>query len=200
MDTSRSSPDQLSYINLCREPLNSNFLTLKPIINLIQVDNSVTPMHKKRGKRGKTKKELEAELKEKEEDILRLRADFENYRKQLNREKEEFAKIANEKLITQLLDVVDNFERAISTINDKETMKGIKMVYRQFYKILEENGLKKIEALGKKFDPYYHEVLMREESDKEDGTIIEEFQTGYMLKEKVIRHSKVKVAKNIKDE
>jgi len=157
-------------------------------------------MHKKRGKRGKTKKELEAELKEKEEDILRLRADFENYRKQLNREKEEFAKIANEKLITQLLDVVDNFERAISTINDKETMKGIKMVYRQFYKILEENGLKKIEALGKKFDPYYHEVLMREESDKEDGTIIEEFQTGYMLKEKVIRHSKVKVAKNIKDE
>ncbi|RLI92745.1 MAG: nucleotide exchange factor GrpE [Candidatus Altiarchaeales archaeon] len=159
-------------------------------------------MHKKkkRRKRGKTKKELEAELREKEEDILRLRADFENYRKQLDREKEEFARMANEKLITQLLDVVDNFERAIPTIKDEETMKGIKMVYRQFYKILEENGLKKIDALGKKFDPYYHEVLMREESDKEDGTIIEEFQPGYMLKEKVIRHSKVKVAKNIKDE
>jgi len=157
-------------------------------------------MHKKKRKTGKTKKDLEDELKEKEEDILRIRADFENYRKQLDREKEEFAKIANEKLITQLLDVIDNLERAILTINDEETMKGIKMLYKQFYKILEENGLKKIEAIGKKFDPYYHEVLMREESDKEDGIITEEFQSGYMLKEKVIRHSKVKIAKNTKGE
>ena len=155
-------------------------------------------------KKRKTKKDeierLKNELNECKEKLLRLQADSENYRKQLDREKEEFARMANEKLITQLLDVVDNFERAIPTIKDEETMKGIKMVYRQFYKILEENGLKKIDALGKKFDPYYHEVLMREESDKEDGTIIEEFQPGYMLKEKVIRHSKVKVAKNIKDE
>lgn len=157
-------------------------------------------MHRRKRKIGKTKRDLEAELKEKEEDILRLRADFENYRKQLDREKEEFAKIANERLITQLLDVVDNFERAISTINDKETAEGIEMVYKQFYRILEENGLKKIEALGKRFDPYYHEVLMQEKSDKEDGTIIEEFQPGYILKEKVIRHSKVKIAKNIKGE
>jgi molecular chaperone GrpE len=154
-------------------------------------------MHGRKGKTGKTRKDLEAELQGREEDILRLRADFENYRKQLDREKEEFAKTANARLITQLLDVVDNLERAISTINDSKTAEGVEMIYRQFYKTLEENGLRKIEALGRKFDPYHHEVLMREDSDKEDGTVVEELQTGYMLKDKVIRHSKVKIAKKI---
>ncbi len=154
-------------------------------------------MHKKK-KTEKPTKDPEAELKEKEEDILRLRADFENYRKQLDREKELFAKIANEKLITQLLDVVDNLERASSTVKDEKTAEGIKMIYKQFYKILEENGLRKIEAQGRKFDPYHHEVFIQDESDKEDGTIIEELQTGYMLKGKVIRHSRVKIAKNAK--
>lgn len=154
-------------------------------------------MHGRKSKTGKTRKDLEAEVKGREEDILRLRADFENYRKQLDREKEEFAKTANSRLITQLLDVVDNLERASSTIKDRKTAEGVEMIYKQFYKTLEENGLRKIEALGREFDPYYHEVLMREDSDKEDGTVVEEFQTGYMLKDKVIRHSKVKIAKKI---
>ena len=146
----------------------------------------------------KTKRDLESELREKEEDILRLRAEFENYRKQLDREKEHFAKLANEKLITQLLDVLDNLDRAMSTIRDKETAEGVNMIYKQFHKILEENGLKRIEALGKRFDPYYHEALMQENSEKEDGTIVEEFQPGYILKDKVIRPAKVRVAVELK--
>jgi molecular chaperone GrpE len=151
-------------------------------------------------KKRKTKRDLEAALKDKEGDILGLRADFENYRKQLDREKEHFSRLASERLITQLLGVVDNFERAISTISDKKTAEGIEMVYGQLYKILEESGLKRIDAIGKKFDPYYHDVLMRENSEKEDGIVIEELQPGYMLREKVIRHSKVKIAKKTEGE
>lgn len=147
-------------------------------------------------KKRKTKKDeierLKNELNECKEKLLRLQADSENYRKQLDREKEEFMRYSNEKLITELLDVIDNFERAIKNSHDP----GVKMIYNQFLNVLKAHGLKPIDALGKKFDPYYHEAFLQEESDKDEGTIIGEFQKGYMLNQRVIRHSKVKVAKN----
>ncbi|HDI72788.1 MAG: nucleotide exchange factor GrpE [Candidatus Altiarchaeales archaeon] len=161
-------------------------------------------MHSKHRKRGKSKKELEKEvegLKKEIEELrkhsLRQRADFENYRKQLDREREEFMKYANEKLITQLLEVIDNFERALPELekNDPESARGIEMIYKQLMQILEKAGLRRIEAIGKKFDPYYHEAFLREKSDEPEGTILEELQKGYMLNLKVIRHSKVKVSK-----
>lgn len=161
-------------------------------------------MHPKVRKKRKSKKELEKEveilkkeIKELREHSLRQMADFENYRKQLDREREEFMEYANEKLITQLLEVIDNFERALPILkeNDPESAHGIEMVYKQLVQILEKSGLRRIEAIGKKFDPYYHEVFLQEESDEPEGTIIEELQKGYMLNSKVIRHSKVKVSK-----
>lgn len=157
-------------------------------------------MHSKVKKKGKSKKDLEKEIEELREHSLRQRADFENYRKQLDREREEFMKYTNEKLITQLLEVIDNFERALPTLkkNDPESAEGIEMVYKQLMQILEKYGLKKIEALGKKFDPYYHEAFLYEESDEPEGTILEELQKGYMLDLKIIRHSKVKVSKENK--
>ncbi|HEX55091.1 MAG: nucleotide exchange factor GrpE [Candidatus Altiarchaeales archaeon] len=159
---------------------------------------------KKKGRRGKSKKELELEIKKLKRDleeqndrILRLQAEFDNYRKYVEKEKERFREIANESLIKDLLDVIDSFELAIKDVasRDKEIATGIEMIYRKFMDVLEKHGLKRIDAVGKKFDPYYHEVFMQEESDEPDGTIIEEFQPGYMLNFKVIRHSKVKVSK-----
>ncbi len=152
-------------------------------------------MDKHKKVKRKSTKELEADLKQKEEDILRLRADFENYRKHLEKEKTAFIRLSNEQLIAQLLEVLDNFERALPLIKEEKASEGINMIYKQLEKILVDNGLRRIDAAGKKIDPFYHEALLHEESDKEDGTIIEELQKGYMLKDKVIRHSKVKIAK-----
>ncbi|MBN2014070.1 MAG: nucleotide exchange factor GrpE [Candidatus Altiarchaeota archaeon] len=148
--------------------------------------------------RRRTKKQLESELKERGEEILRLKAEFENYRKHLDREREAFIKVANEQLIRQLLEVLDNFERALPLIKDEKAIEGITMIHKQFKKVLEDAGLRRIESLGRRFDPYYHEVLLQEESKEEDDIIVEELQPGYMLKDKVIRHAKVKIAKNMK--
>ena len=134
----------------------------------------------------KAAEELESRLKY-------LQADFENYRKNLDKEKAEFEKSANESLVRELLAVIDDFERVLQ--NAKEDKPGLEMVFRNFTGILEKKGLKKIEALGKPFDPYYHEAMISEKSDRPEGTILEELQNGYMLNSKVIRHSKVKVAK-----
>jgi len=150
-------------------------------------------------KRKRKEDEKEVELQECKDQLLRLRAEFENYKKHLDREYNEKVKNSNADLIKNLLPVLDTFEIAINEIKKKDTQtaEGIELIYREIFKILEKNGLKKIESIGKKFDPYYHEIVMQELSDKEDGTIIEEFQKGYMLNDKVIRHSKVKISKQL---
>ncbi|MGC8817253.1 MAG: nucleotide exchange factor GrpE [Candidatus Hadarchaeum sp.] len=145
--------------------------------------------------------ELQREMEEKaklaEERLNQLKylqADFENYRKSLDREREQIIELANEGLIKDLLVVLDDFERALGSMKEGKDKEGLRMLYKNFFKILEQRGLRPIEALGKKFDPYYHEAVLREKSDQEEGTVLEELQKGYMLKSKVIRHSKVKVA------
>lgn len=158
---------------------------------------SKTKVRLRKKEKTKTKKELEAEIEELKDQLLRKNADFENYKKQLTREKTNFIVYANEKLITDLLTTMDNLERAVKEIRKKEpeSAQGIEMICQEFMKVLEGNGLKKINALGVKLDPYYHEVFMQEPSDEPEDTIIEELQPGYMLNLKVIRHSKVKVSK-----
>ncbi len=147
------------------------------------------------------KKELIEKLNEKTklaetylEQLKYLQADFDNYKKKLMNEREEFVSQANENLIKELLGVLDDFERSLVLIKNEDDLRGVELVYKNFLKILESFGLKKIEAEGKKFDPYYHEILLKEKSDKEEGVILEEFQKGYLLNGKVIRHSKVKVS------
>lgn len=151
-------------------------------------------------------KHLDADLKkqfeEKEKKIddltdtlKRLQAEFDNYRKQTEKQKADFAKYATAELISKLLAVVDSFELAMRNTNDKEKfVEGMKIIYAQLYSALQSEGLRPIEALGHKFDPYMHEVLMKEASDKGDETVLEEFQKGYMLHDKVLRHSKVKIS------
>jgi len=140
-------------------------------------------------------KDKNAKIEELTDTLKRLQAEFENYKKWNTKEKSEFLKYAHADLISHLLPVLDSFEMALKNTNDKEKfIVGIKMIYAQFHSILEAEGLRPIKAAGEKFDPYKHEVLMKEESNRSEDTILEEFQKGYMLNDKVLRHSKVKVS------
>ena len=124
-----------------------------------------------------------------------MQADFENYVKRFEKEKEQIIKLANEKLITELMVILDDFESSLRAVKDDNVKRGLKMVQDKFLNILKKHELKEIEAMGRLFDPNFHEVLYKEASEQEDDTIIEEIQKGYTLHSKVIRPSKVKVAK-----
>lgn len=132
--------------------------------------------------------------------IQRLQAEFENFKKSAEKEKAEHIKYASESVVKDLLDPYENLERAIengkNSDNKDSLLDGVEMTYKQMQDVLEKNGLEPIEALGKKFDPYKHEVLLSEtRDDVEEGTILEEIQKGYTLNKKVIKYSKVKISK-----
>ncbi len=146
-------------------------------------------------------KQLEEE-KAKTEDsynrLLRLQADFDNYRRRTQTEKEEFFKYATESVMLALLPVLDNFQLALEAKeNDPaKVVEGVEMIYRQMLDVLQKEGLSVIEALGGEFDPEKHEAVMQEPAgDKEDNTVTQELRRGYCLKEKVIRPTMVVVAK-----
>ena len=133
--------------------------------------------------------------------MLRLQADFDNTRKRLEKEKQDFVKFANEGLIVELLNVLDDLERAVDLTESKHQdlpafLKGIEMILAHLYETLKEYGVKPIEAQDKIFDPNFHEALMQiEDNDVPEHTIVEELQKGYLMNERVIRTSKVKVSK-----
>jgi len=131
--------------------------------------------------------------------LQRLQAEFENYKKRIEREKAEYKKYVVAEFIQKLLPVLDSFELALRNTNDNEKfMKGVELIYAQLYGVLEAEGLRPIKAVDEKCDPYKHEVLLKQESDKEEDTILEELQKGYMLNNFVLRHSKVKVSEKKK--
>lgn len=139
--------------------------------------------------------EKQQKIEELTDTLKRLQAEFENFKKRIDKEKAEFVKFAHADVIAQMLPVLDSFEIALKNTNDKEKfVEGVKIIFAQLYSALEAEGLRPIKAAGEKFDPYKHEILMKEESDKPEGTIVEEFQRGYMLNDKVLRFSKVKVS------
>ncbi|MCD4781047.1 MAG: nucleotide exchange factor GrpE [Candidatus Omnitrophica bacterium] len=146
-------------------------------------------------------KEAVTGFKEYKEKYIRLYAEFDNARKRMERDKMEFLKYANEEIILQFLDVLDDFERSVSAAEKKHEdydafLKGIEMVMAQIYEMLKRNGVSPLDIQGQKFDPTYHEVLLQEETaDVEEGTIIQEFQKGYAYNDRVIRTAKVKLAK-----
>lgn len=147
------------------------------------------------------KAELEAKEnlnKEYSDRVLRLQADFDNFRRRTRQEKEELSAIVVQNLIGELLPVIDNLERALSAdAADGAALKtGIDMVYKQLMTTLNQNGVEMIEALGGKFDPNFHQAVIREASSEEEDTILEELQRGYSVRGKVIRPSMVKVAGN----
>lgn len=129
--------------------------------------------------------------------LQRLQAEFENYSKRVDKECKDFRKFAKAELVVKLLPTLDSFELALKNNQDPEKFKkGVEMIYAQLYQILEDEGLRKIDVKGKKFDHNYHEVLLTEDCEgKEDEAILEELQKGYMLGDRVVRYSKVKVCK-----
>ncbi|CAG5093338.1 Protein grpE [Thermobacillus xylanilyticus] len=143
--------------------------------------------------------ELESQIEEYRQRLLRAQADFDNFRRRTQREKEELAKYASMELISRLLPVLDNFERAIGASKDsgdfEALAKGVDMIHRQLLQLLEQEGLKPMETVGQPFNPEFHEAVMRVESDEhEEGTVVEELQRGYILKDRVIRPAMVKVS------
>jgi molecular chaperone GrpE len=143
---------------------------------------------------------LEKEVAALKDKNLRLYAEFDNARKRMERDRVEFVKYANEKLISEFLNVLDNLERTVDVAKAKHQdydafLKGIEMVMKELTGLLTKNGVKPIEAKGKKFDPHCEEVLMMEDSGAEEGTVLDELQKGYYLGDRVIRTAKVKIAK-----
>lgn len=138
--------------------------------------------------------EYEAKIAESEDLAKRMKADFENLKKNSEKEKQGYKALICSSFIEKLLPVLDTFDQAMLNTSSESERKGLGLVYSQMLDILSKEGLKPIETIGKTFDPYLHEILMKESSDKDDDEIIEEFQKGYTLGERVIRHSKVKVS------
>ena len=126
---------------------------------------------------------------------LRLMADFQNYKKRVEKEKKDLYSYANEKLVTEQLEVLDNFERALEQeTSDENFKKGMEMIFKQLSNVLEKSGLAEIAALGEDFDPNVHNAVMTEETeDYESGKVSGVMQKGYTLNGKVIRPSMVKV-------
>lgn len=144
--------------------------------------------------------ELEAKLQEYENRYLRLLADFDNFRRRVKLDKEADEKYRAQHLITNLLPALDNFERAMQIEPDNEQTRalldGVNMVYKSIIEALKSEGAEQIEAVGKEFDPNLHQAVMQAEDDEAgENIVVEEFQKGYMLKDRVIRPAMVKVSK-----
>ncbi len=130
---------------------------------------------------------------------LRAQADFDNFRRRTLKEKEELAQYATSKLVTELLPVMDNFERALVTTPANPEFeafaKGVNMIFRQLEGVLKAEGLTAMETVGQPFNPEYHQAIMQVESEEyEEGIVTEEIQKGYLLKDKVLRPAMVKVS------
>ena len=144
-----------------------------------------------------SKEEVREEGKEEDNDLryLRLMADFQNYKRRVEKEKKDLYAYANENIMSDLLTVMDNFERALEHDADENFKEGIEMIFKQLQDALEKSGLAEIPALGEDFDPNVHNAVMAEETeDYESGKVSGVMQKGYTLNGKVIRPSMVKVA------
>ena len=157
-----------------------------------------------------SKKELLARLEEAEKEssenydkYLRACAELENYKKRAAKDRENFIKYGNETLIKEILPTVDSMERALEHACNSDDFEafvdGLRMIRDTFISVLGKQGVEEIEAIGKDFDPNFHEAMMQVEGGKEaDNTVVEEFEKGYLLNGRLLRPSKVSISKNIK--
>jgi molecular chaperone GrpE len=162
---------------------------------------------KKKKKKDEIIEELKKSLEEKEknvnelkEKLLYLQADFENFKKLKQKEKQEILRYGNEALIKELLPVIDNLERALDHAQKSDDVKtieeGVRLTLNELLRVLEKAGVTRIESVGQKFDPNFHEAFSVEErSDCEPGTVVCEFQKGYLLNGRLLRPAMVSVAK-----
>ena len=156
--------------------------------------------HKKEHKKDKKLEELQNEVNTLKDKNMRIAAEMVNTLRRKDEETNRLLKYSNESLITELLPVIDNFERALNvdvTSNDVESyQKGMTMIYNSLKNILEKFEVKEIEAIDKEFDPSFHQAVMQEEKEgTKENIVIEVLQKGYTYKDKVIRQAMVKVSK-----
>jgi molecular chaperone GrpE len=131
-----------------------------------------------------------------DERLLRLAADFENYKKRAAREREEYVAHANERLVKDLLPILDDLERALAAAEQHEEAQleeGVRLVHRSLAQLLQRNGVKEIATEGK-FDPHVHEALLSQPSDAEEGSVLDVVQKGYTLADRVVRPARVVIA------
>lgn len=143
--------------------------------------------------------ELEKESNEWKEKFLRKAAEFENFKRRTENDQLNLLNYAAESFIKKILPIVDDFERSLEHINDsndyEKLKEGVQLIYNKLVKVLDEQGVKKIESVGKPFDVHYHEALMQKADNSVPAhTVLEELEKGYMYKDKVIRHAKVVVS------
>ena len=147
-------------------------------------------------------KNTELEAKQTYDRFLRVSAEFDNFKKRSAREMSEFRKYANESLISEMLTVVDNIERAISTSSSDNQansciIEGVSLTLKEILRVFDNFGVKPIESLCKTFDPNFHQAVMQEESEEHpDNTVIAELQKGYMIHDRLLRPSMVVVSKS----
>ena len=159
-------------------------------------NEEAVPVEEDKDKAEEKPTDAEPEKEESDARYLRLMADFQNYKKRVEKEKKDLYSYANEKIIIELLSVLDNFERALEQETEGDGFKeGMEMIFKQLGDVLEKSGLAEIAALGEDFDPNFHNAVMTEETEEyESGKVSGVMQKGYTLNGKVIRPSMVKVA------
>ena len=177
---------------------------LVKIIKEKDKDKEITSLEEKFTEAENLAKKNEQYYKETLEKFLRLQAEFENYKKRQEKRQKEFIEYANQGLLSNLLTVVDNLERALESTKKEKNVKaishGLKNILKEFHNVLNKEGVKPIESVNKKFDPSKHEAVMKEETDKHSEDIVtEEFRKGYTIKSRILRPAMVKVAVSIKE-
>lgn len=142
--------------------------------------------------------QLEKELAEMKDKYLRNMAEFDNYRRRSIQEKSDWIKLATQKMALEVCDVLDNFERALAQVGDEhkedKLIKGFAMIEQQLRTVLEKENIRKIEALGKEFDPQWHEALAHIPSEYDENVVAAVIQNGYMIHDKVLRPARVAVS------
>ncbi len=161
-------------------------------------DDNVPKERKSFFKKKEKKDKRDEKIEELNDRLIRQIAEFDNFRKRTEKEKSQMFEIGAKDIVEKILPVVDNFERGLATVPDAEKesafVQGIELVYKQLMKALEDAGVKPIEAVGKEFDPNFHNAVMHAEDENFGENIVsEEFQKGYIYRDSVVRHSMVKV-------
>ena len=156
------------------------------------------PKEEKKSKSKKKKDKKDEQIEELQDQVKRQMAEFDNFRKRTEKEKNQMFEVEAKSIIEKILPVVDNFERGLASIPEEEQgsafVDGMNMIYKQLLNELEQAGVAVIEAVGKEFDPEYHNAVMQVENDElEPGTIAQELQKGYTYRDSVVRHSMVAV-------
>ncbi|MEA3471422.1 MAG: nucleotide exchange factor GrpE, partial [Thermodesulfobacteriota bacterium] len=134
---------------------------------------------------------------------LRISAEFENYKKRVQKDRTDLMNYGNEQLIKELLPIIDSMERALNHVSNSEDIdafvEGLKLIYEQSLVSLKKHGVEIIESIGREFDPNFHEAMMKVESDElDDNKVVEEFERGYLLNGRLLRPSKVSISHHVK--